>query len=320
MAGRSHIPESEAGQPGYTCGFDEMPQQQLSMNHPQPVLPHLAEYPSSMFALLTRSHADPRARERRSFALGLGGSVLIHLLLLLATLYYRIEQPTIDGGAPHPPIAVRLAQRSAPAPRTAPPPPAQKERPRSRVIAVPRHAAPSAPVVRTEPEPPKPHADEPIDMAAMVNAARQRRQQAEDAAARENADAAAASQGPSGDDVAMANIRRSLDKRDGTGGVFQILHKGVRTATFAFRGWTPGSRNSTYQTYEVDAGLGGNVELAIVRRMIELIRTHYTGDFNWESHRLGRVIVKSARPQDNAELESFLMKEFFGDDQTARAY
>jgi hypothetical protein len=42
-----------------------------------------------------------------------------------------------------------------------------------------------------------------------------------------------------------------------------------------------------------------------------LIRTHYQGNFNWDSRRLGRVIVLSARPEDNAELEAFLMREFF---------
>jgi hypothetical protein len=62
---------------------------------------------------------------------------------------------------------------------------------------------------------------------------------------------------------------------------------------------------------EVDAGLGGDVDLAIVRRMIALIRTHYTGDFNWESHRLGRVIVLSARLEDTEGLEDFLSREFF---------
>ena len=48
------------------------------------------------------------------------------------------------------------------------------------------------------------------------------------------------------------------------------------------------------------------------QRMIELIRTHYSGDFRWESHRLGRVVVLSARPEDNEGLEDFLVREFFG--------
>ena len=46
--------------------------------------------------------------------------------------------------------------------------------------------------------------------------------------------------------------------------------------------------------------------------MVSLIRQHYKGDFNWDSHRLNRTIVMSARPEDNAGLEEFLMLEFFG--------
>ena len=47
--------------------------------------------------------------------------------------------------------------------------------------------------------------------------------------------------------------------------------------------------------------------------MIAIIREHYDGDFPWESHRLGRTIMKSTRLEDSEELEDFLMKEFFGE-------
>ena len=83
--------------------------------------------------------------------------------------------------------------------------------------------------------------------------------------------------------------------------------------TFQFRGWKREDRNNWRETIEVDAGNGGDVELAIVRRMIELIRGHYQGNFNWESHRLGRVVILSARPDDQPGLEAFLMREFFKD-------
>ena len=158
-------------------------------------------------------------------------------------------------------------------------------------------------------------------MMSMVQAARERRRAAEEAAARENAAARAGSGEPSPSDIAMANIRHSLqqaNRNDGTGGVFQVVSKGVRTGKFIFRGWTPGLRNFPQQTFEVDAGPDGDVERALVRRMIELIRSHYTGEFNWDSHRLGRVIVKSARKEDSAELESFRMKEFFGGEGVRR--
>ena len=154
----------------------------------------------------------------------------------------------------------------------------------------------------------------------MLEARRERRRSAEDAAAHANAEAQAAGGERSAKDVAMANIKRSLQsgRSDGARGVFQVLNTGVRSGRFVFRGWTPGSRDTSQQTFEVDAGMNGDVERALVRKMIELIRKHYTGDFNWDSRQLGRVIVKSARIEDSAELEAFLMQEFFPDDRGAR--
>lgn len=150
-----------------------------------------------------------------------------------------------------------------------------------------------------------------MDMMDMLNAARERRRHTEQNAARENVQASS----QENNDIALANINRDLRRQSGkwrVGGVFQIISKGTRTAQFQFRGWNPESNNSWRQTIDVDAGLNGDVELAIVQRMIALIRTHYSGDFNWESHWLGKVVVLSARPGDNAELEAFLMREFFG--------
>jgi len=108
----------------------------------------------------------------------------------------------------------------------------------------------------------------------------------------------------------MANIMRNLQPA-GTNGIFQILNLSVRTARFSFRAWTSDASNPRRETIDVDAGPGGNIELAVVRRMIELIRAYYKGDFNWESQRVGRVVL-SARKEDSAQLEDFLMREFFG--------
>ncbi len=44
--------------------------------------------------------------------------------------------------------------------------------------------------------------------------------------------------------------------------------------------------------------------------MIVVIRRDYNGDFHWLAPRYGDVI-KSARVEDTAELEKFLMEEFF---------
>jgi hypothetical protein len=200
------------------------------------------------------------------------------------------------------PSAEAVAQ---PAPVT---PPVTAARPRAPAPREsPKVVTPAAPVAPTPPPIPVPSPDRapPIDMMAMLKAARDRRRAAEEAAAR----------GPSDAEAATANVNRNLASlrtgREGTSGVFQILRKGTRTAEFAFNGWQPDGSRKWREVIEVDAGLGGDVDLAIVRRMIALIRTHYTGDFNWESHRLGRVIVLSARLEDTEGLEDFLSREFF---------
>jgi len=115
---------------------------------------------------------------------------------------------------------------------------------------------------------------------------------------------------PTADEVRMANVRRNL-RVPGTSGIFRIINIGPRFAQFSFRSWTTGDYNPRRVLVEVEAGPDGDVERAIIRRMIELIREFHQEDFNWESQRLNRVIVLSARQRDNDGLEDFLLKEFF---------
>ncbi len=258
-----------------------------------------------------------QVRERRSIRLGLLVSLLVHVLVLIIAVHQNMN-PTSNNNSPEP-IAVRLESSPAPAKSAPKNIPKTKPVPRDRIIALskPSSKGPRIPPQSTVPETPQettpdPNAP-PVDMMAMVNAARARRNAQEANAARENAEARANGQGPSENDIAMGNINRNLQRGQGggTGGVFEILNKGTRVGQFAFNGWTTGVRSNWREVIDVDAGVGGDIELAIVRRMIELIRTHYSGDFNWDSHRLGRVVVMSARPQDTAELEAFMMHEFF---------
>lgn len=169
---------------------------------------------------------------------------------------------------------------------------------------IPAEPPPPAPVVaKTEPE---------VDMMAMINAAREKRRAQEEAAASENEAAARAARGPSPQEIAEMNVKHSMQRAaGGTNGVFQIINMSTRVGTFSFRGWKANAGSSWKQVIEVDAGLGGDLQLAMVKRMISIIRSHYQGDFNWESQRLGRVVKLSARVEDSAGLEEFMMKEFF---------
>jgi hypothetical protein len=67
------------------------------------------------------------------------------------------------------------------------------------------------------------------------------------------------------------------------------------------------------QRIEVRRGSNPDIRIAIVRRMIEIIRENVSGDFMWESHRLGRNVQMSARPGDNAQLEAFILHDIFPD-------
>jgi outer membrane biosynthesis protein TonB len=148
------------------------------------------------------------------------------------------------------------------------------------------------------------------DMAAYVRAQQAKRVDAEAVAAKINAEAAAKERGPTEAQIRDERIKRNL--KHGTNGIFEITSLGARNATFSFRGWTDDYSNAKRQFFEVESSGGQDVRLLMVRLMILLIREHYDGDFNWESYRLGRSVVLSAKPEESAGLEDFLMKEFFG--------
>ncbi len=157
--------------------------------------------------------------------------------------------------------------------------------------------------------PPKAAPDAPTDLSEYIKQSKARRRSEGIFDNQEDMAASPPAQ-PSADEVRMANVRRNL-QMPGTSGIFQILRIGPRTAEFSFRAWTTGQSNPRLQMIQVEAGSDGDVERAIIRRMIQLIREHYKEDFNWESHRLHRVVVLSAREKDTAGLEDFLMREFF---------
>lgn len=202
-------------------------------------------------------------------------------------------------------------------PSKLPPLPAQSppSRPQTKPKAAEKPSKPRAPIPAKEiaknKAPPTPPADAPTDLSEYINQAKERRRVEQGIFdTSESTSSNSTAPQPSADEVRMANVRRNL-QTPGTSGIFQILRIGPRTAEFSFRAWTTGQSNPRLQMIQVNAGQDGNIERAIIRRMIELIRQYYKEDFNWESHRLHRVVVLSAREKDTAGLEEFLMREFF---------
>lgn len=150
----------------------------------------------------------------------------------------------------------------------------------------------------------------PVDMMAYVNQQRAKRAAQESDAARQNAEATARERGPSAEQIRDEKIKQNF--QTGVNGIFEITSLETRRAAFTFNGWTNSFSSARREFFEVEAQSGQDVRLVMIKKMISLIRRHYQGDFNWESHRLNRSIVMSARPEDNAGLEDFMMLEFFG--------
>jgi hypothetical protein len=290
---------------------------------------------NSLDIFLKNSHRDQsiHIKVSRNTLIAFVVSIILHGLLLWVAL------PKLDMSSPLPKsdtIEITLA----PPPKAVeptidvPPPPSPKvEEETPKVIAKkpsvkpakPRPQDFSVPKVLTQPEtsiqklpdtppiPPRPTppADAPVDMMALVNQNRARRQSVESDAARVNAQAEAAERGPTAEEKRNQRIAENL--KSGTNGIFDIKRIDALGGSFSFKGWTDYT-NVKLQYFDVEAKAGQDTRLLMIKRMISIIREHYQGDFTWESHRLGRSITLSARLEDNAGLEDFLMTEFFGSD------
>jgi len=258
-----------------------------------------------------------RVQVERNTLLAIVFSLLVHGLIL----FLALPQLNLDSAA-MPPTTIQVSL--APPPAEPPPPPVELPKPpkkpkpisRPKVMTQKPSSQPSdfnLPEAAPSPAPSVPVApakDQPVDMMAYVNAKRQQRLAMESDAAKQNAEAVAKEQGPSAEQVREQRIKDNL--KVGTNGIFEITSLSARHAGFTFRGWTNDYSNARREAFEVEAGVGQDIRLLVVRKMIVLIRQHYQGDFNWESQRLGRVVIQSARPEDNAGLEDFMMMEFFG--------
>lgn len=165
--------------------------------------------------------------------------------------------------------------------------------------------------VDEKPTPAKEEVKEPpkeIDMAEYIKN-RQKARGAPSQADGEESDAARGTRNALAN-IAAINGRSGQDPND-TGGVFSVTNQTFSRADLKFRGWNQNFKRRWLTSVTVERGGERDIETAIVKKMIELIRKEKTGDFEWDSHRLGKVVTMSARPQDTQELTDFLFKEMF---------
>lgn len=123
--------------------------------------------------------------------------------------------------------------------------------------------------------------------------------------------------------VAKANIagaqgRNSGSDREDSGGVFSIVNQTSFSAEVKFKGWNASFKRVWPKQEKVELGNEPDIESAIIKKMIQMIRAEKPGDFVWESRRLGRNVNLSARVEDTAELTAFLRQEFFSEKRPGR--
>lgn len=221
----------------------------------------------------------------------------------------RVAQPEVPFVPATPPAPeARTKPAPVPAPRRATPAPPAKPSPP--VLAIEQ---PGKPTVAAKPSPAQ-------DLAAFVESRRRAResvpQPAPGAKPSPPAPQPAETEQARHNRIVAENLGLTrkpsfgTDRRHG-GGVFQIERMGFDSAEFHFFGWNSAIQRESRQVIEVRRGADPSMELAVVRRMIALIREQADGDFLWESNRLGRDVTLSARAADNAGLEDFLLREFF---------
>lgn len=263
---------------------------------------------------------------------GVGGTIAVHLLLVLLWLYEPKEQeqrtarPASRDQGDSQVVYVAPLQETAPneatpqpTPRPLPAPPIPRvEQERIIVqrlpdtITVPDER-PAPPAPRPQPQrPPQTEVPPDMDMAAYVKAQRERRGAPTGSEVQaEESDAARGTRN------ALANIAaingRGTDDSNETGGIFSVSNKTFNTMDLKFRGWNPSFKRRWLTAVTVEQGSERDIETAVIKKMIELIRREKKGDFEWDSHRLGRVVKLSARPQDTEHLMAFLYKEMFPD-------
>jgi type IV secretory pathway VirB10-like protein len=273
------------------------------------------------------------SRTGASNRVGIAISILLHLLalgfyLMRDTAPDRKAPPPDSGAmvyiapmhdqpAPSQPKPVQVAKAEAKAepkvkPKVKPPrPPAASKKKRA-------ETAPDKPAVTAQFVPPavSPMANPPPleDMESRIAARRKQRAQA----SHSDSEPAEESENDRGMRIARANIASAQGSSSGSdrnesGGVFSVLNQTFHGADVKFRGWNTNFKRNWSQQVRVEQGTERDIETAIVKTMIELIRKEKPGDFVWDSHRLGRNVNLSARVPDTAELERFLLEEFFPD-------
>ena len=268
---------------------------------------------------------------------GIAVTVLLHVLLVLLALWQQKDKPKrepppdLDAityvmprkAAPKPspvPVPVPTPTPSKVKPRPAPPRPERVEMERlPDTITVPEEKvveAKPAPPAAPAPPPPPAKAEPVMDMQEMIAARRQARQR--ESGVEEVETAAQRGDRIARQNIASANRAGRGDDKNGTGGLFSWKVHSPFSAQLKFNGFNKNFNRVWLQDLEIELGNEPDIETAIIKKMVMLIRKEKKGDFIFRSERQQRDLTLSARVEDNEELENFLFKEAFPEHRRSR--
>ncbi|MEN9864599.1 MAG: hypothetical protein RL748_189 [Pseudomonadota bacterium] len=267
------------------------------------------------------SFAHPQKRRKLALLVALLFHGAVFWLVMQPKPFLREKKPAEGNGEQ----TVWLAPLPKPAPKPAPGPAPAKTRqpstakalsrppvlpPIANTITLPTPLPPPVPEsVKVQPTP------EPAeDMMALVESRRKRRAETQSAPDSEQNAESDSQRAVRQAHANLANLQaRAKAANEQHGGVFSLGRISSFKAEFTFNGWNKNLKRQSPRLVEVELGGEKDIETAIIKSMIVQIRKEREAEFTWQSHRLGRVVPLNARPEFGAELQAFLMKEFFPD-------
>lgn len=250
---------------------------------------------------------------------GLVVAILVHLLALWMLLLPRALPPKKPKVVQTEGEIVWMKPVSPPEakpqPRKATPPPPKTAQLQPKVVREQPRVAQATPPPTAPPPPitvPPPPPEE--DMMARIEAKRKQRAEERsrnapsEVAQEESENARAVRQAQAN----IANLQaRANAQREQHGGLFKLGSVTSQRGEFTFNGWNKNFKRNWARQIQVELGNEPDIETAIIKSMIVQIRMERSAEFTWESHRLGRLVELNAKPEYEAELRVFLMKEFF---------
>ena len=262
-------------------------------------------------------------------------SLLVHMAALLLFVTHPpipgVEQQAFDQESAPVQVEIAEAKPPLPSPPSAPAEPAAAPAPKTRppaarvrpppMVAMPRLEAPAIrspviapPQIAAIPAPPQARPPAQGDFLSFVQANRRARGVAE--SAQDNAEVDFNTKIAANLPGAARGVAAQMPIRGG--GMFQMKRMTYDDAAFEFFGWNTEMGRRTPQLIEVRKGTNPNMQIAVVRRIIAIIRQYSKEDFTWDSGRHGRVVTLSARPADTAALEQYLLHDMFDDAREER--